>query len=89
MALGHYNWYLGEGKGAVDYLTSVVDLDTGEVVRIFADLTPVLGTWVTSSNTGVWTPGSAATRLLRGEDGELHLWDPETTELRQLIPVPD
>jgi len=89
LAIGHYNWYLGEGRGAVDYLTSVVDLDTGEVVRIFTKMAPVLGRWGTSSNTGAWTPGSVATRLLHGEDGELHLWDPETNDLKQLIPVPD
>jgi hypothetical protein len=87
--VGRYNWFLGDGKGAVDYLSSVINLDTGETVRIFSDLTPVLGTWGTSSNQGVWEPGSIATRLMRGENGELHLWDPETDELKQLIPVPD
>jgi hypothetical protein len=89
LTLGHYHWYLGTGKGAVDYLASVVNLDTGEVVRVFTDLTPVLGTWGTSSNSRAWTPGSVATRLLLGEDGGLYLWDPETNDLRQLIPVPD
>lgn len=89
LMIGHYNYFMTEGARGVDYLSSVVDLDTGEVVRIFTDQTPVLGTWGTWSSAGAWTPGSIATRLLHGEDGTLHLWDPETDKLEQIIPIPE
>lgn len=89
LMLGHYNSFLGTGKGGVDYLSSAVDLDSGEVVRIFTDLTPVLGNWGTWSNASAWTPGSIATRLLHGEDGSLHLWDPDSDELVQILPIAD
>lgn len=87
LVIGHQNFFMGTGKGGVDYLSSVVDLDSGEAVRIFTDRTPVLGTWGTWSSASAWTPGSIATRLLHGEDGSLHLWDPGSDDLEQILPI--
>ena len=36
---------------------------------------------------GAWQPGSVSSRLLEADDGSLHLFDPETRKLKQLIPA--
>jgi len=69
--------------------TSLVDLNSGDVEPILSGRAPVLGTWGARGSRGAWAVGSVAGRLLQGEKGTLHLWDPETSELEQLIPVVD
>lgn len=60
---------------------------TGEIV--LDGFAPELGLWGNETTGGAWDVGSLASRVLRGPDESLHLWDPETNELKQLIPVPD
>ena len=69
--------------------TMVVDVDaaTGEIV--LDGFAPVLGVWGNETSAGAWDVGSSASRVLQGPDESLHLWDPETNELKQLIPVPN
>jgi hypothetical protein len=67
--------------------TSLVDLKSGGAEAILKGRAPVLGTWGAWGSRGSWAVGSVAGRLLQGEDGSLHLWDPETGELEQIIPV--
>jgi hypothetical protein len=69
----------------------IVDTRTGQVGVTLDGLYPAL---VDGSSSvlevgvrGAWQPGSVSSRLLRGENGSLHLWEPETGTTRQLIPV--
>jgi hypothetical protein len=70
-------------------LTSLVDLKTGEATTILKGFAPVLGGWESWSDRAAYSVGTVAGRLMQGEDGSLHLWDPETNRLRRIIPVPD
>ena len=69
----------------------IVDTRTGQVGAAFEGLYPALvdgySSVLEASGRGVWQPGSVSSRLLRGENGSLHLWEPETGKTRQLIPV--
>ncbi len=70
--------------------TSLVDLKTGKAETILQGYAPVLGRWGWWSGVpGAWDVGAVAGRLVMGEDGSLQLWDPETNQLRQIIPVSD
>jgi len=69
--------------------TNLIDLDSGESETILSGYAPVLGTWRAWSSRGSWAVGSLASRLLRDGEGFIHLWDSETNELTQIIPMPD
>ncbi|MEX1312381.1 MAG: hypothetical protein AB1Z65_18320 [Candidatus Sulfomarinibacteraceae bacterium] len=70
--------------------TVLVDLNSGTCKVLFDDVAPVLGRWRwRGGSAGAWSPGSTAGTLMCGDEGSLHLWDPETNELKQLIPVPN
>jgi hypothetical protein len=69
--------------------TVSVDLSEGTSEKLLIEYAPVLGTWRVRRSTGSGSVGSMAGRLVQGEDRSLHLWDPETNALTQLIPVPD
>lgn len=87
--IGHWTWEGEYPERTVKLSTSLIDGNTGRLDKTLDAMAPVLGTWGTSSSGGAWAVGSTAGRLLQGEDDSLHLWDPETGELEQLIPVPD
>lgn len=69
--------------------TTLVNITSGETTEGPVDVSPVLSQrgWTTSP--GAWKVGSVATRLMWGKDYSLHLWNPETNELKQIIPMQD
>ncbi len=80
----------GNDDGGAGYRrTVIVKIEDGTTVHEFEGMSLVLTRWRLRALPGSWNVGSVATRLMSGEDGSLHLWDPETNELKQLIPVPD
>jgi len=87
--LGVWTW-TGEPPNRQETRTTVVvDLHGGTSEVLFEALAPVLGRWSARGTAGAWSPGSNAGKLLRGDNGSLYIWDPETDELKQLVPVPD
>jgi len=67
----------------------LVNVPTGEVLATFDGFAPVMGIWGSPVSPGGLDPGSTAARVVYGENYSLHLWDPETSELEQIIPVPN
>jgi len=88
VAVGQIIWGAEEGQPA-ERSALFVDLSNGTVTHVLDGVSPVLGRWGLMGSSGAWEIGSIATRLMEGENGSLHLWDPETNELKQLIPVPE
>jgi hypothetical protein len=68
--------------------TVVVDLSTGTVRKVLEGVLPGLGRWRCDASEGAWAVGTVASRLMVGDTGSLHLWDPETGDLEQIIPGP-
>ncbi len=88
--VGLWTWKGESPERHAELQTVLVDLREGTSEVLLAGHAPVLGRWgYWRSSRGAWNVGSMATRLVRGEDGSFYLWDPETDELKQLIPVPD
>jgi hypothetical protein len=88
LVVGLWTWGSNEAPSP-RMRTMVIDVAaaTGEVV--LDGYAPVLGLWGNETSAGAWDLGSTASRVLRGPDESLHLWDPETNDLKQLVPVPD
>jgi hypothetical protein len=84
--VGFWTWDSDEGPSP-RLETAIIDVAEGVSEEVLHDYAPVMGLWETNTSTGAWDTGSTASRVLRGEDRSLHLWDPETGELEQLIPV--
>jgi len=89
LVVGLWTWGSEEEQAFEGLRTSLVDLKSAEVSITLDGFAPILGPLGSASSAGAWAIGSTAGRLLRGEDGSLHLWDPETNELSQIIPVVD
>ncbi len=69
--------------------TSIVNTGTGLVETTIDGFFPLQAErWrvIETGGAGAWYIGSVSSRLLQGEDGSLHLLDPETEKLKQLIP---
>jgi hypothetical protein len=88
LAVGQIIWAAEEGQPA-ERSTIFVDLSDGTVTNVLDGVSPVLGRWGLLALSGAWRIGSIATRLMEGENGSLHLWDPKTQQLEQIIPVPN
>jgi hypothetical protein len=88
LAVGQIIWAAEEGQPA-ERSTIFVDLSDGTVTNVLDGVSPVLGRWGLLASSGAWRIGSIATRLMEGENGSLHLWDPKTQQLEQIIPVPN
>ncbi len=85
--VGLWSWE-GEFPNRTRHLmTGLINLKTGKTERTLSGHAPVLGYWGVWSSPGSWEVGSVAGRLIQSEDRVLSLWDPETNELEQLIPV--
>ncbi len=88
VVVGFWNWNSAEGipetRGS-----GILDVATGQMDKVLDGYVPVVGFWGTGISPGAWDAGSTAGRIMLGENGSLHLWDPETNELERLIPVPD
>ena len=87
LVVGHVEWVTDE-KTWAHRDTSLLDLNEGSTEVVLEGFSPILGRWMQRTSAGAWSVGSTASRLVEGEDGSLHLWDPDTGELEQLIPVP-
>ncbi len=88
LTIGRTVWSSEDGEPA-ERSAFVADLAAGTLEEAFVGVSPLLGGWKFETSPGAWDVGTVASRLMLGEEGSLHLWDPETGELRQLIPVPD
>jgi hypothetical protein len=88
--VGLWTWKGEPPERHAELQTVLIDLNDGTSEEFLTGYAPVLGRWgIWRRSRGAWNVGSTAGRMIRGEDGSLHLWDPETNELKQLIPVPD
>jgi hypothetical protein len=87
MLLGVIGFESDAADRTARYRTLGLDLATGSWRELADGKIPVLGRWGVSSSMGSWAVGSIASRLLVDEDGLIFLWDPETGEIRQLVPV--
>jgi len=88
LAVGQVIWGAEEGQ-PTEHSTVFVNLSTGTVTDSLDGVSPVLGRWGLTTSPGAWEIGSVASRLMEGKSGSLHLWDPETNELFQIIPMPE
>jgi len=88
LAVGRVLWGPQETQPA-QRSTVFIDIRTGRTDDVLDDVSPALGSWGVATSAGAWNVGSVATRLMEGVDGSLHLWDPETNDLKQLIPIPE
>jgi hypothetical protein len=88
LAVGFVVWANDAGEPA-ERLTRLVDVATGEVVETLGGVSPVLGRWGLRVSPGAWRVGSVATRLFLGNDGTLHILNPDTYELTRMLPVRD
>ncbi len=87
MLLGVIGFESDAAERTVRYRTLGLDLATGSWRELADGMIPVLGRWGVSTSMGSWAVGSTASRLLVDDDGIVFLWDPETGEIRQLVPV--
>ena len=89
LMLGAEVWDANE-REETRYRFSIVNTATGLAETTMDGFYPLQGqTWrgIEAVGDGAWQVGSVASRLLQGEDGSLHLLDPETGTLKQLIPA--
>lgn len=85
LVIGSTEWS-SDGGTPAERSTIVVDLAAGAIRERIKGYSPVLGGWRFETSTGAWEAGSTASRLMTGRGFTLHLWDPETGDLRQIIP---
>lgn len=84
-AFGLVTWETGYLTSAT-YRTVVLDLPSVSVVSTLDGYRPLLGWWGVISSAGAWNEGTVATRLLMSEDHTLHLWNPDTGEVKPMVP---
>jgi hypothetical protein len=68
------------------FRTAVLDLTTETCRELASGKLPVLGRWGMSVSKGSWAVGSSASRLLIDKDGIVSVWEPDTDEIRQVVP---
>jgi len=71
-------------------MTWVVNMETGHVETTIDGFYPLQAEpWgeIYAVGAGAWQPGSVSSRLLQAENGSLHLLDPETGTVEQVIPA--
>lgn len=88
LAVGKTTW-TGDGEIPARRTAYIVDLESGTIRQVLDGVSPVLGGWRFDISPGAWDVGSVATRLMVGEGFKLSFLDPDTGELRQLVPFPD
>jgi len=89
LVLGADVWEPDHSKVA-GHRFSIVNTETGvaeTTVDGFYPLQRRYGREIEAVGSGAWQVGSVASRLLKAEDGSLHLLDPATGQLKQLIPT--
>jgi len=83
-------WTWGSNLDVSPSMSSIlVDVLTGDVLHTLDNFAPVIGIWGSGVSPGAWSPDSTAGRVVFREDYSLHLWDPDTREMKQMIPVID
>ena len=88
LVVGVWKWGSSEAPSP-SMRTMVIDVAAASGEVVLDGYAPVLGLWGNETSAGAWDVGTLASRVLKGPGDSLHLWDPETNELKQLIPVPD
>jgi hypothetical protein len=89
LLLGCRVWRPEESE-STDFKTCVVNMETGDVEATIDGFYPMQAErWrgIEVGGPGAWQPGSVASRLLKAQNGSLHLLDSETGTLKQLIPA--
>jgi len=88
LLLGIRVWRPEESE-STDYMTWVIDMETGHVETTIDGFYPLQAeSWRSeAAGAGARQPGSVSSRLLQGQHGSLHLLDPETGTVSQLIPA--
>jgi len=81
-------WSWGSDERPSPSLESVIiNVADGVSESTLDGYAPMMGLWATGTSAGAWDTGALASRILKGEDHTLHLWDPATGVLKQIIPV--
>lgn len=86
LLLGLIDFDGGASDRKASFRTAVLDLTTETCRELVSGDLPVLGRWGVSVTRGSWAVGSIASRLLIDTNGVVSLWEPDTDEIRQVVP---